>query len=143
MTFVVVGARCAGSPIRDVLARKGQSLAILDASERVGDSWRKPWPSLRLYTPAAFDGLPGMPFPAPPYSYPTGMQMADYLESYAARFDLPVRNTIIVDALERNDEGYVVTAGTRRFEADNVVVATGVMPHENPVVPEFADELDP
>ena len=125
------------------LARKGQSFAILDASERVGDSWRRRWPSLRLYTPAALDGLPGMPFPAPRYSYPTAIEMADYLESYATRFDLPVRNGVVVDALERNDEGYVVTAGTRRFEADNVVVATGVMQHESPVVPEFAGELDP
>jgi putative flavoprotein involved in K+ transport len=140
---IVIGGGQAGLATGYHLARKGQSFAILDASERVGDSWRRRWPSLRLYTPAAFDGLPGMPFPAPRYSYPTAMEMADYLETYAARFDLPVRNGVLVDALERNDEGYVVTAGTRRFEADNVVVATGVMPHENPVVPEFAGELDP
>ena len=64
---------------------------ILDAGERVGDAWRNRWDSLRLFTPARFDGLAGMPFPAPPRSFPTKDEMADYLEAYAARFELPVR----------------------------------------------------
>jgi putative flavoprotein involved in K+ transport len=69
--------------------------------------------------------------------------MADYLESYAERFELPVRSGITVDALETNGDGYVVTAGDRRLGADNVVVATGVFQHEHPIIPEFAAELDP
>ena len=31
----------------------------------IGDTWRKRWDSLRLFTPAKFDGLVGMKFPAP------------------------------------------------------------------------------
>jgi putative flavoprotein involved in K+ transport len=72
-----------------------------------------------------------------------GSEMADYLESYAAQFDLPVLSGTKVESLERNGDGYVVLAGERRFRADNVVVATGVFQHENPVIPEFAPELDP
>jgi putative flavoprotein involved in K+ transport len=68
--------------------------------------------------------------------------MADYLETYAERFDLPVVNGVRVETLDREDGGYVVSAGERRFEADNVVVATGVFQREHPVVPEFAVELD-
>ena len=115
---------------------------ILDANERVGDSWRKRWPSLRLYSPARYDGLPGMPFPAPRNSFPTRHEMADYLEAYAARFALPVRSGVAVDGLCREGRArYVVTAGRRRFEADNVVVATGVM--QMPLIPDFAADLDP
>ncbi len=88
-------------------------------------------------------GLPGMPFPAPRHSFPTGLEMADYLESYAERFELPVRNRVIVEGLEKNGDGYVALAGERRYLADNVVVATGVFQHERPIVPEFASELDP
>jgi putative flavoprotein involved in K+ transport len=69
--------------------------------------------------------------------------MADYLETYATRFELPVRSGASVEALERTDRGYVVAAGDLRLGADNVIVATGVFQHEHPIVPEFADELDP
>ena len=140
---VVVGGGQAGLAMGYHLARRGRPFAILDAGERVGDSWRKRWPSLRLYSPAAVDGLPGLPFPGPRYSYPSTADMADYLETYAERFDLPVRNGARVESLEREDGGYVVTAGARRYETDNVVVATGGFQHECPVIPDFAATLDP
>ena len=140
---VIVGGGQAGLAVGYHLTKRGRSCVILDANDRIGDSWRKRWPSLRLYSPARIDGLPGMRFPAPPYSYPTGYEMADYLEAYATRFDLPVQTAVAVERLERNGEGYVVTAGERRFEADNVVVATGVFQHDHPVTPAFANELDP
>jgi putative flavoprotein involved in K+ transport len=140
---LIVGGGQAGLAVGYHLQSKKRDFLILDANERVGDSWRKRWPSLRLYSPARFDGLPGMPFPGPRHSFPTGLEMADYLESYAARFDLPVLTGTRVESLERNGDGYVLLAGDHRFRADNVVVATGVFQHEHPLVPEFASELDP
>ena len=140
---VIIGGGQAGLAAGYHLRRRDRSCVILDAGKRVGDSWRKRWPTLRLYSPARVDGLPGMAFPAPRNSYPTGYEMADYLEAYAQLFDLPVRPGIAVDGLERNGTGYVVTAGDRRFDADNVVIATGVFQHEHPVIPNFAGELHP
>jgi putative flavoprotein involved in K+ transport len=84
-----------------------------------------------------------MRFPAPSFAYPTAHEMADYLETYAERFGLPVVNGVRVEAVDRDDGGYVLSAGEKRYEADNVVVATGVFQHEHPVVPELAAELDP
>jgi putative flavoprotein involved in K+ transport len=140
---VVVGGGQAGLATAYHLTRRGRSCVVLDASERVGDSWRKRWPSLRLYSPASVNSLPGLRFPAPRHSYPTAFEMADYLESYATRFDLPVRTGLTVDGLARNADGYAVLAGDLRLEADNVVVATGVFQHDNPMIPDFAAELDP
>lgn len=138
---VIVGGGQAGLATGYHLRQQGRSFVILDASERVGDPWRMRWDSLRLYSPASYDGLPGMRFPAKRTHYPTTLEMADYLESYAANFELPVRSSTSVDGL-RNDGGrYVVTAADATFEADNVVVATGVM--QKPYVPSFAPELDP
>ena len=99
------------------------------------------WDSLRLYSPAFRDGLPGMPFPAPRTTYPTKDEMGDYLETYTTRFDLPVRSGATVEELTKENGRYVATVGDRRFEADNVVVATGVF--KRPYTPEFAGELDP
>lgn len=141
---VVIGGGQAGLAVGYHLARRGLRFVILEAHDRVGDNWRGRWDSLRIFTPARYDGLPGMPFPAPPHVFPTGHQMADYLEAYAARMELPVRTGLRVDELRRADDGkdgYVVVANGRRFEASQVVVATG--PERDPKVPDFARELDP
>ena len=138
---VIIGGGQAGLSVGYHLARRGRSVVILDANERIGDSWRKRWTSLRLFTPARYDGLPGWPFPAPAWSFPTKDEVADYLEAYAARFDLPVQTGVRVDGLSKEAERYVVAAGERRFEADNVVVASGA--YQSPRIPAFAPELDP
>src|SRR5256885_2103980 len=136
---IVIGGGQAGLSTGYHLARRGLPFVILDANQRVGDAWRNRWDSLRLFTPARFDGLAGMPFPGPPDVFPTKDQMADYLEFYAARFELPVRNGIKVDGLSRDGDRYVVTAGERRFEADNVVVAMAA--YQVSKLPSFATEL--
>jgi putative flavoprotein involved in K+ transport len=138
---VIVGGGQAGLATGYHLAKRGRPFVILDASERVGDPWRKRWDSLKLYSPASYDGLPGLPFPARRASFPTTREMADYLETYAAHFELPLRSGTTVNSLAREGERYLVTAGTQTFEAENVVVATGVM--QKPFVPSFAPELDP
>jgi putative flavoprotein involved in K+ transport len=138
---VIVGGGQAGLATGYHLARRGRPFVILDAGTRVGEPWRQRWDSLKLYSPARYDGLPGLPFPARRTCYPTAHEMADYLEGYASRFDLPVRSGTAVETLSKDGERYVLTAGDRTFEADNVVVATGVM--QKPFVPGFAAELDP
>jgi len=138
---VIIGGGHAGLALGYLLARRERSVVILDANERIGDSWRERWDSLRVFTPARYDGLPGWSFPAPAWSYPTKDEVADYLESYAARFRLPVRTGMRVDGLTRKDGGYVVTSGLSRYEADNVVVATGG--YQSRRIPVFASELDP
>jgi putative flavoprotein involved in K+ transport len=137
---VVVGGGQAGLAAGYHLANLGRTFVILDANERIGDSWRKRWDSLRVYTPARYSGLPGWPFPAPPRSYPTKDEVGDYLEAYAARFELPVRTGLEVDRLSRDNGRYLVAAGDHRFEADNVVVASGA--YQRLTVPAFASELD-
>ena len=138
---VVIGGGQAGLSVGYHLRQHGRSFVILDAGARIGDNWRKRWDSLRLYSPARRDALPGMPFPARPTAYPTKDEMGDYLEAYAARFELPLRSETPVDTLAKENGRYVAAAGDQRFEADNVVIATGVF--QKPHLPGFAGELDP
>ena len=138
---VVIGGGQAGLSTGYHLARRGLPFVILEANPRIGDPWRKRWDSLRLFTPARYDGIAGMPFPAPPHSFPTKDEMADYLERYAARFALPIRLGTGVDRLSREGDRYIVQAGARRFEAEHVVVAMATF--QRPRVPPFAPELDP
>jgi len=138
---VVIGGGQAGLAVGYWLSRLGRPFVILDANVRIGDSWRARWDSMRLFTPARRDALPGMPFPARKHSFPARDEMADYLEEYASRFGLPVRQGVRVDAFGRSASGrFLIAAGEQRFEADHVVIATG--PFQAPRVPAFADKLD-
>ena len=138
---IVIGAGQAGLSVGYHLARRGVPFVILDAGERIGDQWRKRWDSLRLFTPARFSSLDGLPFPADADSFPTKDAMGDYLEAYARRFALPVRCGVRVERVSRLGERFLVVAGDQRFEADNVVVA--MANYQRPRVPAFANELDP
>jgi putative flavoprotein involved in K+ transport len=137
---VVVGGGQAGLVMGNELARQGRAFVILDAGRRVGDAWRGRWDSLRLFTAGRFDGLPGRPFPGDPFAFPGKDEMADFLEGYAAEFGLPIRSGVRVDSVRRENDRFVTTAGGRRWESHNVVVATGGC--QAPNVPEFADQLD-
>jgi putative flavoprotein involved in K+ transport len=140
---VVIGAGQAGLSAGYHLRKKGREFVILDSYERVGDNWRCHWDSLRLYSPALAAALPGMKFPAARTTYPTKDQMADFLETYCATFDLPVRGGVRVNKVNRDGERYVVTCTDgSSYTCDNVVVATGTF-GRTPNVPAFAGELDP
>lgn len=137
---VVIGGGQAGLSVGYHLTRRGVPHVILDAGSRVGEAWRSRWDSLRLFTPAKFSGLDGFPFPGDVDHFPTKDEVADYLEDYARRFDLPVRLGVAVDRLCRRGDRYVVAAGDAVIEANNVVVA--MANHQVPRIPAFASELD-
>ena len=136
---IVIGGGQAGLSVGYHLARAGARFVILDAQERVGDAWRKRWDSLRLFTPAKFDGLDGMPFPAPRNYFPTKDEMADYLEEYARRFRLPVRTGTRVERVFDRGGRYVVQAGHCELEARQVVIA--MAKYQRTKVPGFAGSL--
>ena len=136
---VVIGGGQAGLAIGTELARQGRAFVILDAERRVGDAWRSRWDSLRLNTPARFDGLPGMPFPGDRLAFPSKDEVASYLEDYSTAHGLPVRTGVRVDRVRRESDRFVTSAGGNRWESHNVVVATGGC--QVPKVPDIADRL--
>ena len=139
---IIIGAGQSGLAAARELARRDLRFTVLEANARVGDNWRSRYDSLLLYSPAKYDALPGLPFPLPGHAFPTGRQMGDYLEAYAEHHALPVRTGVAVDGLARRADGtFEVTAGSDRFVADQVIVATG--PFQHPRVPAFASALDP
>jgi putative flavoprotein involved in K+ transport len=138
---VVIGGGQAGLAVGYYLARQKRDFVILDAHGRAGDSWRQRWDSLRLFTPTSFNQLPGMPFPKSANRFPTKGEMADYLESYVSRFQLPILFNTKVAEVTQDSDAYLITADTLRLKADHVIVATGAYP--TPRVPAFASQLDP
>jgi putative flavoprotein involved in K+ transport len=136
---VVVGGGQAGLAIGYHLAKQGRDFTILEAAAEPAAAWRERWNSLKLFTSARYDSLPGMAFPGDPDRYPTRDEVADYLVDYAREFGLPVELNSRVRAVRRKNGGYVVELDDRTYEAQQVVIATG--PFQTPSVPRIAEEL--
>ncbi len=136
---LIIGGGQAGLALGHYLKEQDRRFQILDANPRIGDAWRQRWDSLRVFTPAKYDGLPGVPFPADPLTFPTKDELAAYLEGYAAQRGLPVANGVRVERLRREADRFIATANGRSWEAYNVVVATGSS--QAPKIPAFAAEL--
>ncbi len=137
LDVLVIGAGQAGLATGYHLARRTDRFLIMDAAPEIGHSWRTRWDSLRLFSPAEYDGLPGMPFPAPAGTHPGKDDVADYLRAYAARFELPVRLSVSVTRLHREDGLFVASVPSGQLRARRIVVATG--PFQKPSVPSIAD----
>jgi putative flavoprotein involved in K+ transport len=139
---VVIGAGQAGLAMGYFLAQQGQRFTILEAAPEAAAAWRARWDSLRLFTPVRYDSLPGLTFPGDPASYPGRDDVAAYLADYARHFELPVQLGRRVRAVRpREGGGLLVQLDDRRYEADQVVVATG--PFQTPFVPALAEGLAP
>ena len=137
---VVVGGGQAGLAAAWHLRRQGLRFLVLEAAAELGDTWRTRWESLRLFTPAEHDALPGLPFPAPAGSYPGKEAVADYLRDYAAAFALPVELNARVTALRRTGPGFAISTADRTYTARQVIAATG--PFQTPFLPPPAAGLD-
>jgi putative flavoprotein involved in K+ transport len=140
LDVIVVGGSQAGLALAWHLARRGLRFAVLEAGPEIGHAWRSRWDSLALFTPAQYDALPGMPFPAPAGTYPTKDPVADYLRDYTAAFGLPVRLNARVTRLSRTQEGFEAHTADDVLRSRQVVVTTG--PFQVPFTPQPAQRLD-
>ncbi len=138
---VIIGGGQAGLAAGYFLRARGVPFVILDAHQRTGDSWRSRWDSLRLFTMAPYNSMPGAVYPGPSHHYPTKDEIADYLEAYAQRFDLPIRYGIKVNRVFRDGDRFEISHSSGSISATNVVVAIGS--YHQPRIPSFATELDP
>jgi putative flavoprotein involved in K+ transport len=136
---IVIGGGQAGLAAGYYLARARIPFLILDAEARAGDSWRRRWDSLELFTAARYSALPGLPFPGDPEHYPGKDTVADYLENYARALELPIRHHSRVTSLERTDAGYLAAAGRGEYEAAQVIIAAGA--YQRPRLPSLSEKL--
>ena len=142
LDVLVIGAGQAGLAMGRELEREGADYLIIDGAKAIGDSWRHRWDSLRLFTPAAYSSLRGLPFPAPANHLPGKDEVAGYLHAYAAAFSMPVALDEPVRALTQNGPfDFVAQTDYARYRARHVVIATG--PYQAPVIPALASTISP
>lgn len=138
---VVIGAGQAGLAMGYHLSRSDLSYVILGQEERLGDTWRKRYDSLVLFTPRYYSTLPGLSLDGDPDGYATKDEIADYLETYAEVYHLNVRLGTKVISLVNDHDGFIVKTNIETYRADQVVIATG--PFQKPYIPSMSVELAP
>lgn len=134
---LIIGAGQAGLAAAYHLQRAGNTFSIVEAGTSPAGSWPHYYDSLRLFSPARFSALPGLPFPGDPERYPTRDEVIAYLQAYAAHFAFPICFGARVVAVTQSDGLFtVITDDNRRFQARSVIAATGSFnrPHL-PVLP--------
>jgi putative flavoprotein involved in K+ transport len=138
----VVGGGQAGLAAGYHLARSGLRFTILDSNHEIGAAWERRWDTLRLFTPARYNALPGLKFPGARYALPGKSEVAAYLRRYARTFSLPIQRGVTVTALHRDACRFVAETGDgRSLTASSVIVATGA--NQRPHIPAFASSISP
>lgn len=138
--ILVVGAGQAGLAVAYFLKQRGIPFALLDAHQRVGDSWRERYDSLVLFSSRAYSALPGLPLTGDPVGYAGKDEIADYLEHYSRVMQLPLRMGDGVASLKRTGGIFCARSSSgAEITASSVIIATG--PFQKPNVPAFAAEL--
>ena len=134
--MVVVGAGQSGLAAARVLHDLDVPTLVLEAGDRRAGSWPRYYDSLRLFSPAAFSSMPGMPFPDGVDRYPGRDEVADYLERYAVTIPVEIHTNTRVLTVREDERGFVVlTADGRELPAAGIVAATGSF--SNPYRPVF------
>lgn len=142
---LIVGAGQSGLALSQELSKRGVEHQVLETHQAPGDVWRHRWDSLRLFTPAKFNSLPGMTFPGRSRYCPTAVEFAHYLDDYADKFAVPLNCGETVTGISTNPGGgFAMTSnsssGERKWAAGRVVIATGG--YTAPVIPPEANGLD-
>ncbi|WP_025027476.1 flavin-containing monooxygenase [Caldalkalibacillus mannanilyticus] len=138
---VIIGAGQAGMAIGYYLKQQGESFILLDSSKRIGDSWRRRYESLVLFTPRGYSSLPGLPMKGSAEGFPTKDEVADYLEQYATHFQLPVQLNTYVKSLKKITNQFQLKTSQGTIIADQVVVASGAF--QQPYIPPIVKSKNP
>lgn len=141
---LVIGGGQAGLAVSYHLTKHKIEHLVLDKAAQAGRAWRGLWDSFALLTPNWSFQLPGAEYKGnDPDGFLSRGEVISYFEQYVDDMDIPVKFKTQVNAVERlgEDEGYLVRTGSGSFEAENVVVATGMF--QDPKFPPYAKSISP
>ena len=130
---VVIGAGPAGLAVGACLRKAGLDFIILEKDHQVASSWRRHYERLHLHTVKQLSSLPYVPFPAAYPRYVPRHLVVEYLDSYAAHFDLKPRFGDAVRSVRRNGTDWLVQGTSSSISARYVVIASGS--NTEPVTP--------
>ena len=144
---IIVGGGQAGLSTAYCLKQKNIPSIILERNERF-HSWRvNRWDSFCLVTPNWQCRLPGFHYEkdyggTDPDGFMLRDEIVDYLDAFAARAQLDIREHVeVTRVVPRPQGGFAVRTSSGDWTCDQVVIATGG--YDTPIEPDFARALSP
>jgi len=140
---VVVGGGQAGLAISYYLTQQNREHVVLERAPAVANAWRNQrWDSFTLVTPNFQVQMPGAGYRGnDPDGFMSLAELVKYFDNYVERFRLPVPCGVEVFGVEKIDDLYVVRTSEGDYEAENVVIATGL--YQSPKIPRFGLQIPP
>jgi len=138
---VIVGRGQAGLALSYYLTQEGREHVVLERAPAVANAWRNQrWDSFTLVTPNFQVRMPGAEYDGnDPYGFMSLAEVVEYFDNYVERFRLPVHCGVEVFSVEKVGDRYVVRTSEKNYEAENVVIATGL--YQSPKIPPFSVEI--
>jgi len=137
---IIIGAGQAGLAMGYYLKKQNENFVLLEGNETCGNSWRTRYDSLLLFTPRSHSSLPGLKIDGNQNGYPTKDEIANYLENYAQKFELPIKvNTFVQNVCKINGYFNILTKNGDSYHSKQLVVATG--PFQKPFIPSFSNNV--
>ncbi|MDO6388810.1 ArsO family NAD(P)H-dependent flavin-containing monooxygenase [Pontibacter sp. BT731] len=132
---IVIGGGQSALACGYYLRRAKVNYIMLDDQEAPGASWRNYWDSLTLFSPAAFSSLPGWLMPESQETYPSRVEVIDYLTRYEQRYNFPVERPVQVQEVCFRDGLFEVKSTHKTYLARTVISATGTF--RKPFIPAY------
>lgn len=136
---IVIGGGQAGLSMGYYLQQYNKNFLILEKEMHVGKVWRNRYDSLTLFTPRLYSSLPGFQLEGDSHGLPSKDEVANYLETYAGKFKLPIQFGTEVLKVTHNNDVFLIDTNKGTFTARNIVIATG--PFHQKYIPEFAQKV--
>jgi putative flavoprotein involved in K+ transport len=138
---VIVGGGQAGLAMSYYLKQKGREHVVLERAPMIANAWRNErWDSFTLVTPNFQVRMPGAEYRgSDPYGFMSLAEVVHYFDDYVKRFSLPVHGSVEVYSVEKTREGYLVRTSEGNYDAENVVIATGL--YQSPKIPKFSEAI--
>ena len=140
---IIVGGGQAGLSASYYLCQHGVDHLVFERDTKF-HSWRENrWESFCLVTPNWQCRLPDFPYRGDdPHGFMLKDEIVDYVDAFTESFDPPLREGVRVTRVEKMPHGaFEVDTTDGLYSADQVVIASGG--YDTPIIPPFADKLDP
>lgn len=132
---IVIGAGQAGLSIAYYLKQFNHNYILLDQGREVGESWKRRYESLILFTPRKYNALPGMSFEGKEHGFPAKNEVVSYLQKYVNRFEIPIHFRTEVLSVAKVQGNFFIKTSKGEYQAENIVIATG--PFQKPHIPDL------
>ena len=137
---IIIGGGQAGLAAAYYLSKQNKNYVVLEAADTIGHSWKVRYDSLKLFTSARYNNLPGLEFPGAKNRFPHKDEVVSYLQNYVNRFQIQLKINEKVISLSKKDQLFQVRTENNSYTSENVIVSTG--PFQEALIPAFIKNID-